>query len=128
MNSLVEKRDLNIKLTNINDKIPIDDHEIKSSFIFHKEEQNVNDSLVEEFLNFKNEKVDKYRFDIKEQYILPKDSRVIKEIMSEGKLIRFYNNDVIEVISKHQNLTRVKDFNFFSKAFFNDNYFYIYIK
>lgn len=116
-NSIKDKRQNNLKLSKINESIKIDDNKIKNNFIQHSEGLNQDDSLLEEFLNFKNEDLNKYKFEIQEKYILPKKSKVIKEIQSEGKLIRFYENNIIDVISKNQNMTRV--------FFINENYFFI---
>lgn len=103
-----EKRENNFNLSRINEAIKIDDDNIKNSFIQHSEGLNQNDSLLEEFLSFKNEDlVDKYKFEIQEKYVLPKTVIIVKEIQSEGKFIKFYDNNVIDVISKNQNLTRV---------------------
>ena len=106
-NSLKEKRQNKFKLSRINDAVKIDDNNIKNSFIEYSEGVNRDDSLLEEFLSFKNEDLDKFKFDIQEKYVLPKKSKIEKEIQSEGKLIRFYENNVIDVISKNQNMTRV---------------------
>jgi len=105
--SLAEKRDNNLKLTEIQDKIKINDNDIKNSFIQNSGGINQNDSLLDEFLSFKNENSEKYKFEIQDKYILPKNSKIIKEIQSDGKLIRFYENNIIDVISKNQNMTRV---------------------
>ena len=102
-----EKRKNKFKLSRINEKIKFDDNDIKNSFILHSEGINQDDSLIEEFLSFKNEDLNKYKFEIQEKYILPIKSKILKEIESEGKLIRFYDNNVIDVISKNQNITRV---------------------
>ncbi len=98
-----------MKITNINHKLNIDDDNIKERLNQNTRELNKNDSLLDEFLNFKNENMEKYKFDIQEKYILPKNSKIIKEVQSEGKMIRFYENNVIDVISKNQNITRVKN-------------------
>jgi len=98
-----------LKITNINHKLNIDDDNIKERLNQNTRELNKNDSLLDEFLNFKNENMEKYKFDIQEKYILPKNSKIIKEVQSEGKMIRFYENNVIDVISKNQNITRVKN-------------------
>jgi len=109
MNTNEEKFEKNInQTTKMNETIKLDDNNIKNNFIFHDQcLKNQNDSLLDEFLSFKNEDLDKFKFEIQDKYILPKNSKVIKEIQSEGKLIRFYENNVIDVITKAQNLTRV---------------------
>jgi hypothetical protein len=67
-----------------------------------------NDSIIEEFENFKNEDTSLYKFEIPTKYNFSTTVKVEKEQnMPDGRIIRYYENSVIEVVSKNKNLTRV---------------------
>lgn len=107
-NTQIESRSKGISFSKINTLNSPEGQKIKN--LFDNEDINKNDSLLEEFFEFKNEDFEKYKFVMLEKYQFPSSIKINKEIQSEGKLIRFFENSVIDVISKNKNLTRVKKF------------------
>jgi hypothetical protein len=66
------------------------------------------DSIIEEFETFKNEDPNIYKFEIPSKYIFSTTLKVVKEQnMPDGRIIRYYENSVIEVVTKNKNITRV---------------------
>lgn len=74
---------------------------------FKKNEEDT-DSIMEEYRNFKNEDSSIYKHEIPLKYQFSNNIKIKNEqSMPDGRTLRYYENSVIEVISKNKNLTRV---------------------
>jgi hypothetical protein len=81
----------------------------KSSFS-HKLELDYfeEDSMVAELKEFKKEDLGLYKFDIPLKYQLAKNVKVSSECTRpDGKLVKYYENSVVEIITKNKTVTRV---------------------
>ena len=66
------------------------------------------DSMTEELKNFQNEDIINYKFEIPLKYQIGKNVKVVNEsVRKDGKLLKYYENSVLEIISKNNTLSRV---------------------
>ena len=71
-----------------------------------KNEDNVERTLLEELENFKKEEK-LYKFEIPSKYVMSQFVGCKKEKQIKGRLVRFYENKVIDVIGKKKTITRI---------------------
>lgn len=68
----------------------------------------LNDSMLDELAEFKKEELLSYKFEIPLKYQIGKNIKIINEsVRDDGKLVKYYENSVVEIISKNKNITRV---------------------
>jgi hypothetical protein len=69
---------------------------------------NINeDSMIIELNEFKEDKLINYKFEIPLKYQMSKNVKVVGEnVKNDGKIVKYYENSVVDVISKN-NITRV---------------------
>ena len=63
-------------------------------------------SLITELENFKEEE-HLYKFEIPSKYQMPQFTKCKKEKKIKGRLVRFYENSVIDIIGKKKTITRI---------------------
>ena len=78
----------------------------KSDNIKQKDE----DSILNELIAFKNEDNFLYRTEIPMKYRTDKLKLLKEDVKNDGKITRYFENNVIEVITKNGNLTKVITF------------------
>ena len=71
-----------------------------------KSDEHVESSLLEELDNFKKEEK-LYQFEIPPKYVMSQFVKCKKEKQIKGRLVRFYENKVIDIIGKKKTITRI---------------------
>jgi hypothetical protein len=66
------------------------------------------DSMLMELKEFKDDDIINYKFEVPLKYQISKGIKIINEEQKEGKFIRYYENKVIEIVTKSKNITRVR--------------------
>ena len=64
--------------------------------------------MLQELSNFKVEGQNNFKFEIPIKYQLGKNLKVVKEnARNDGTLVKYYENSVVDLVSKNNNLNRV---------------------
>jgi hypothetical protein len=67
------------------------------------------DSMMVELEEFKQDDLGNYTFDIPLKYKMNNSARVESEdLKKDGKLVRYYNNSVVEILAKNKTVSRVR--------------------
>lgn len=68
------------------------------------------DSMMVELEEFKQDDLGDYTFEIPLKYQMNKSARVESEdLKKDGKIVRYYNNSVVEILAKNKTISRVRD-------------------
>lgn len=66
-----------------------------------------NDSMLLELKEFKEDDLGNFKFEIPTKYHFKQNTKLTNEMQIDGKLVKYYDNSIVEIITKNKTLTRV---------------------